>query len=320
MPKDFKNISIYILLVLALLFMTAKSDANSFSLSIFPPITQIDVAAPATIKTPIWIYNKNDQIENVSIYIKPFTSSSLGNGEVNYDFSNSQANRSDNPLYQHIEIQDDKNNKIDHISLNPGQNQKINLLINVPSSITNGDIYFSIIFQDKNSSNKDTSHAEVSGAIASHVILSIGKRSDPQGDITEFSSPPFLSHGPVHFKIKVENNSTFYIQPKGFITIKNIYNQTVGKVSLLPVNVLAKSSRYIPDDISNSDKEAIWPEKFIIGTYKATVAIALSEKGPIIEKTVTFFAFPFEILILMLILSLFVLIIAKRINKRLNRI
>jgi hypothetical protein len=80
-----------------------------------------------------------------------------------------------------------------------------------------------------------------------------------------------------------------------------MFRQAVGKVNLLPVNILSNSIRRLPDSLQGkvSDKDygqikgtveknkypvAVWPEKFLLGVYKATVTLSLSDQGPVLGK------------------------------------
>ena len=155
-------------------------------------------------------------------------------------------------------------------------------------------------------------------------MLSIGPVGKPQGHIEDFSTPFFVSKGPIPFTVQVQNSSDHYVTPKGNIVIKNMFGQTIGKVNLLPVNILANTVRRIPDSLqaslnSNSDQGnfpvAIWPEKFLVGPYTATLTMALSDNGPLFTKEIAFFAFPLEYLTAILLIVCLIIFIAIRINK-----
>ena len=60
---------------------------------------------------------------------------------------------------------------------------------------------------------------------------------------------------------------------------------------------------------------AIWPEKFLLGPYKATLTIALSDSGPQFKKQIIFFALPAQYLLGILIIFTIVVFITIRIKK-----
>src|SRR6185312_6850779 len=137
------------------------------------------------------------------------------------------------------------------------------------------------------------SNSAVAGGISTNVLLSIGPSGKTTGNIEEFSAPIFTTGGPVPFSLKVSNTSKHFISPQGTILIKNMFGQTIGKVDLLPVNILSNTSRFLPSK-NALDTHAIWPEKFLLGPYSATLTLALSDQGPVYYRTIYFFALPIQ--------------------------
>lgn len=97
-----------------------------------------------------------------------------------------------------------------------------------------------------------------------------------------------------------------------------MFGQTIGKVDLLPVNILKNSQRIIPDpkETSFTDPKASWDEKFLLGFYTARVTIGLSEEGPIYNKTVSFLAIPIELIAGLLVSISIVGLIVKRVREK----
>jgi type II secretory pathway component PulF len=59
---------------------------------------------------------------------------------------------------------------------------------------------------------------------------------------------------------------------------------------------------------------AIWPEKFLVGPYTATLTLSLSDSGPLFTKQIVFFAFPLEYLAAILLIIGLIIFIAVRVN------
>jgi hypothetical protein len=142
----------------------------------------------------------------------------------------------------------------------------------------------------------------------------VGPFSKPQGKIEEFSTPFFVSKGPIPFTLRVKNSSDHFVTPKGNIVINNMFGQTIGKINLLSVNVLSNTVRRIPDSLQTNPTEAIWPEKFLVGPYTATLTLALSDNGPLFTKELVFFAFPLEYLAAIILIICLIIFIAIRVN------
>jgi hypothetical protein len=152
------------------------------------------------------------------------------------------------------------------------------------------------------------------GGIGTNVLLSIGPKSPSNGHIKEFTGKKFLTRGPTEFSLKVNNESSHYVNTTGNLLIKNIFGQTVGNINFVPANILSGSSRYIESE-NNSDPnipKIIWDEKFLLGIYKAELTLALSDEGPIFKDTITFFAFPVELIGGLLIVILVTIGMIKR--------
>lgn len=295
-----------------------KANAQGFSLSIDPPILQIDATAPSKIKSYVTLTNLSYEEISLDIGLKPFTSSPNQNGEVKY-VSDSDANFADPLIFQRIRIEDE-NGALQSLTLAPKQQKKITLNIDLPKGEPPSDYYFSVIFISKEVSQDNLSSSQNLGGIAANVLLSIGPKDTTRGFLEEFSAPFFLEKGPVPFTVKIKNESNHFIVPQGEILIQNMFGQTIGKVDLLPVNILSKTTRLIPDSLQSPEvtTKALWHENFLLGLYTAKLTVNLSDKGPLFSKTIYFFAFPLEMIILTLIIIFISIIFISRLKKRLN--
>ncbi len=298
MYKRILPIIIVILTTYYLILNTAF--AEGISLGVYPPILQIDSTPPAIIQAPVTIENLGDNSLNLTIDFKPFTTSDREDGQIQY-ISDSEANYIDPIIFQRVKIFDPTSSlgqAITQLSLAPKQKKELIIRIDLPREEPPGDYYFSILFLTRaNEPTESNSSQSVSG-IASNVLLSIGPKGKIKGEIQEFSSPLFMDKGPVPFTVRVKNTSNHFINPKGYILIKNIFGQTVGRVDLIQTNVLANTVRNMPStDFLSEETGAFWPEKFVLGIYKATLTLALSDQGPILARDVLFLAFPFKILL-----------------------
>lgn len=318
-----------------LFFSIKTSEAASISLGIYPPITQVDAIPPANVSTDLTILNQGDESQDLNILIKPFKAANTENGELSYLFNNDQFG-TDPLMLQRIRIMDgDK--EIKSIILSPKQEKKLKVNINIPKGETPSDYYFSVIFVSKNGLTEESKSqtnklnaSQNTAGIAANILLSVGPKVKAEGEIVDFSTPFYLERGPVSFKVRLRNQSDFFLTPQGSILIKNVFGQTIGRVDLLPVNILAHSVRSIPgsdqfntkefkiDAKSWEAQEALWSEKLLIGPYTATLAIALTENGPIYRRTIYFVGFPIEAAIGTILGIIFLLIIVNKIRGKMK--
>lgn len=315
-----KSISIYkiISLVIFFLFFLEPCYAAGMSIGVYPPIIQAEAIPPATISQQILIINNGEDTTTLSIVYKSFTSSNKQNGEVTYLNQKDFAQTSQEKIFQHVALIDTNNQPVRLLTLAPHQKKNLTLVIDVPQDILLSDYYFSILFLSAGNQTVQGNTSSLGGGVGMHVLLSIGKKGPASGKINMFSSPGFLISGPVPFKVAVTNTNPNLISVQGIITIRNIFGQEIGKVDLLPTDILAEDTRFLPSMADASKVNAVWPEKFLLGPYSAELKIALSDQGPIIKKTIHFFAAPIYLIIGSVIALIFLLIIARRVKNRLK--
>lgn len=289
----FKITLVLILLACYPLIANNQSHAQSINVGIYPPILQIDADPPASVNSDIFIENQSDQEVSYGIYLIPFKSSDADNGQPEYDPEL-------NKLYENIfdKMQITSSGKvINQIKLAPGQKKNLQLHIGVPKDEKAFDYYFSVVFISTPEDQKlNSSFSGAKGGIGTNVLLSIGPKGTPQGNLKKFEGPTFATQGPINFKVLLENTGTSYFTPEGNVIVKNMFGQTIGAIETVPVNVLSDSERYIPSK-GNVNKElptVTWNEKFLLGYYTAELNMKLSDNGPVFKKQIHFFAFPIE--------------------------
>lgn len=315
--KRHKKIFLFILATLYLLLYTPLARAEGISLGINPPLLTIDANPPATIQAPITIYNKSDNTISLTLQIKAFTAAQSADGQIRL-LNQDQESSLPNPKLLNQIVVVDKGRAISSLTLSPRQEKTVSLAIDIAKDEQPGDYYFSVIFSGVPDSTipGDTSGSAVSGGIASNVLLSIGPKGQTSGLVEEFSTDFYRQTGPVPFTIKLKNTSRHIISPKGQVRITNMFGQEIGKVELLPVNILSGTSRYLPDVDQKS--KAVWKERFLLGLYSAKLSLSLSDTGPSLERETRFFAFPLIFFMGLVLGIIILLVIRSKIKSRLK--
>ncbi len=108
-----------------------------------------------------------------------------------------------------------------------------------------------------------------------------------------------------------------------------MFGQTIGKVDLPSENILGDSSRYLSNQSLSTpqpadrlitskirDSKVVWPEKFLLGFYKARLTIQASDKEPAVTETINFTAFPFNAAIEFIIAVVLLSIIYRRVKRK----
>lgn len=330
------SIKVFILTLITLVVFpilnTSLAQAQGIDLGIYPPVFQVDVTPPADIKVPFFLNNYTDQSVDLNLSLKPFEASNDENGQISFldnpDFA-------DPYIFQKVIVLED-GSPVKSVALSPKQQKQLVLEFKMPSNQARGDYYFSLIASSYDKTLNDSNLSKATAGIAANVLLSVGPQGKTQGILESFSAPFFITHGPLAFSVRFRNTSDHFIAPKGDIIIRNMFDQPVGKVKLLPVNILSNSIRRIPDSLqsgiaSDTDYEqirtvveknqfpvAVWPEKFLLGWYKATLTLSLSDQGPVIRKETIFLAFPIEYIIGILIVLGLVISIVLKVRRKIN--
>lgn len=309
------------------------AHAQSVDLGIYPPVFQIQTTPPSGIKIPFTIQNFADNAVNLTIFLKPFTAAPEENGTVT--FLNDLSSYPDPSLLGRVYVFDN-GESIQTLTLAPQQKKNLELGIDIPADEVKGEYYLSLVFSSNSQNSTNSSISQATAAISSNILLSVGPLGETKGYIEDFSTQPFVNKGPLPFTVRVKNTSDHYITPKGDIVITNMFGQNVGKINLLPVNILSNTSRRMPDSMQSEgpnskdyqvikaivDKNpypvAVWPEKLLVGPYTATLTLALSDTGPMYKKSVVFFAFPSEYLFGILITISIIILIILRIRRKIS--
>lgn len=308
-----------IFFLLAFLFLPVnKTNAASISLGVFPPIIQVNATPPADVQSPLSIENNSDQDLHVKIELRPFVPSDQEDGQIKY-VDQKDANFADPLILQRVKIYDGDVETLE-FDMNPGQKKDLNLRIIIPKDSPQADYYFSVVFLSSPKDFRGQSASQNLTGIASNVLLAVGQ-GEITGNVQEFSVPLLVENAPVPFTVRIKNTSNHFITPRGEIVISNIFGQKVGRINLLETNILAQSVRNIPSsDFIDEEKPlpdniaAYWSDKFVLGPYRATLNLALSDKGPVFSQTILFLAFPFKLaagLIISLLLLIYIIVRVK---------
>ncbi|HYK08272.1 MAG TPA: hypothetical protein VEW42_02105 [Candidatus Eisenbacteria bacterium] len=305
-----------LLLTTYYLIHTTRVSASDFSLGIFPPIIQIQANVPTGIKKDITVVNASESPQDVSIVMKQFTNSPYSNGQVSY-LPDNTIPHPDKDIFSKIQILD-TDAPIDSITLAPKQKKTLTLRIGLPKDEPAGDYYFSILFISHNQVGDTQNGSVINAGIATNVLLSIGPKDPTTGFLEEFSTKWFYQTGPIPFTVSIANTSNHFITPTGQILIRNMFGQLVGKVDLLPVNILEQTSRYLPSKSAANSSYASWNEKVLFGAYSAHIIVSLSDAGPLFTRTIYFFVMPIQYIVGFFLAVTLVLIVIERVRHRIK--
>jgi hypothetical protein len=303
-----------ILLTSVPLLPTAQAQEVNFSLK--PANIVIEAQPPATISNTITIRNGSDHAVELLPTLKPFTPSESGTGQPQF-VPAMDIPKETTTLLQHVQLKED-GQKVAVVSLSPKQEKELELVIAIPEATPIKDYYFTLVLRTNTKEHFEGNASLVSAGVGSNILLSLGNRKTSQLFVKEFSTDRFLNKGPVVFRVTITNPSSQMVTPTGTITIKNMFGQRIGVVSVLPQNILADSSRSLTNDtaLKNSKDSVLWNESFLLGFYEALLTLSVDGEK-VVEKKTRFIVIPTHILIISGVVLILTLFLYQRVKKRL---
>ncbi len=294
-----KIIIIWDCFVVSLLAMTLVKpvQAQVISLSIWPPLLEVQMMPGKTVTQVYKLTNNTDSFLSITPKIFPFEP--LGeNGQIKINQGKKLENdpspyffsfASGNPSASSGQLEIDK-----PFMMDPQGTKEILLKVTLPKGSPEKDYYFTLLFSTSvkypdNNSNQTSSVTQ----IGTNILLTSSIDENPAllARLIEFSAPKIVdSFSPTSFVVKIENWGKTYFKPFGKIEIKGILKQK-DEIKLLEQNVLSSSIRKL-------DLPSFKP-KFPIGPFKARIELYLTEGkiGTPLSREIVFWYLPYKILL-----------------------
>lgn len=175
----------------------------------------------------------------------------------------------------------------DDFILKKDESKQVRYTIQAPPDAEPGG-HFGVIFF-KASELQTAGSLKVATRVGVLVFVTVPGNQLQKGKILDFSAPFFVQKGPVPFIIKFENTGTVHFEPRGTITIKNIFGKEVGKVQVAGQAVLPTGARDLAADWDMSG--------LLLGRYTAELNIFDGEGNELTANKVAFYAFPIRYLL-----------------------
>ncbi len=267
-----KRLALFLLVVIymAVLPQNTQAHASEFKIGIYPPVIPLSTVPGKPVTTSVKVANSTQDTQTLQVKTLPFTPSPKNDGTVVY-----RPNTLPQPLsaIETLKIEVLEGQQIaDTITLEAGETKEVTVRITPPANAPKKDYYYSLLFISKTTENEAV---RTSLALASHLLIMVGNPTQPQMSIEQFSSPIFLTQGPVPFTVLLKNNGSHFVQAAATVTIHNMLNLPIAKVKTPTVHVLANSSRFMTDEES-LENTLLWNEKYPVGLYKAVLEVDIN--------------------------------------------
>lgn len=290
-----------------------KISAQELNISVTPPITEILMTPGKEIVQSYKITNNSDS-KLISVNIVPFLPDIENPEEI---VLNQKEGLVESDIYQSwFSLVKPKTNFGEKFNLPANSEEEIRIKISLPKNAILKDYYFTVLFSIEKPNNliSETS-LQSTAQIGSNILITASENESlfKSAKTILFSSPFIIdSLQKINFKIILENNGRAFAKPIGKITIENIISKKTETLSLSPLNILSSYTREI---YCLQEEKIVFCEtspKILLGLYKSTLSYNLDGETQNYQEENYTFAFPFSLIIAILV----VLIIYKIINSK----
>jgi hypothetical protein len=280
----------------------AHADDNIIGLAISPLLKEISLNPGESASGVVKVTNSTKVNLNIAVTVKDFRA--LGE-EGSQAFIDPEENTSGYSMAKWVTLEKS-------FSLMPSETKEISYKVDVPNNAEPGGHYGVIFFTPSlvdSSSTVSGSGAVVVPQMGSLLLVTVPGEITYGGKIAEFSTNKkiyFDTNNNIDLFTRFQNLSTVHIKPTGTITIKNIFGNTVG---VLTVN--AQEGNVLPDSIRKFTSE--WTKKYGFGPYNATVNMTFGS-GESATGNLSFWIIPWKITTAGLILLIIVIWLISRLQ------
>lgn len=207
--------------------------------------------------------------------------------------------------------------EISEFVLSHGQRIRLPFEISIPEDAEPGGLYGAVLVsasdpEDLNSAvekEKAEGQMKLITRIASLVFIRVNGEVTEDGFLQEFkiSEPQklFYEKSPISFEFLFQNNGNVHLSPYGKIEIINLMGKKVGELEVDPYFAMPDSLR---------KREIEWDREHLFGRYTATLFLNrnyVGEENIIDQKTITFWVFPWKIVLIVIFIIIFLILLIR---------
>jgi len=262
-------------LVLATTIDTAKAE-DKLSVSISPVLFNLTADPGQTLTNTLKITNASaDKPQAIVMSVEAFTGTETGEAVVTTD---------GNPDYS---LNEWVTFSPASFTIPPGQSQNVTYTIKIPANAEPGGRYGSLLASTPQENLNKGTGASTIQKIGALVLLRVSGPISYQASVKSFTpAKTFFERSPVTFTMLIHNNSTVHIEPKGYVTIANMFGHKVVDIPVDQRIILPQEDRLLT---------VTWDKSIAIGHYTATLLLVYGDNGNQITATQSFYVFPWKV-------------------------
>ena len=260
-------------LAVTVYFISPVFAAEETNISISPLTFDLAANPGDTVTNEILVRNTGSEAVIISVEAQDFVATGE-EGEV------SLTDKSTYSLASWIEM--DGNG----YELGPGKQRAVKFVIRVPHNAEPGGHYASVYAHLSPTTDAAESGSYIGQKIGSLVLLRVaGDMSEGAKFESYETSQKYYEDGLVEFNIRIKNEGSVHIKPKGIIAIIDMFGKKVADVTVEQKNVLPQATRKM---------NATWSETPAFGKFTATVLAYYGEENKQITAVTSFWIIPWK--------------------------
>ena len=316
MSIKIKNYLTLLILLLVFEISVNKVSAQELNISVTPPITEVLMVPGKQIVQSYKLTNNSDS-KIISVNIVPFLPDIENPEEIVLNEKEGLAQS--NTFRGWFSIEKPKVNFGEKFNLEGNSEQEIRIKISVPKNAILKDYYFTVLFSiEKSNTLVSENSLQTMAQIGSNILITASEKENPyKAAKTILFSSPFIidSLQKINFKTIIENTGRAFTKPIGKITIENLITKNTEVINLSPLNILSSYSREVYCIKSEEIVPCETSPKILLGLYKSTLSYNLDNEGQIYQEESFTFAFPFSLIISILVIIIIYKIIVSKTKK-----
>lgn len=268
--------------------------AQNLSLSISPPLVEIMIKPGKTVTQAYKIHNSGEPVV-VTVSLLEFRLADL---KASPDFqAESWIQIINNDLSLHKPF-----------LLNSNQEKQVILKISPPLNSPEEEYYRVVMFSTTPNPASQLSQSSISQSLGSVLLVSVTRTGEKlkAAQLTKSLIPAVMdSFDPLIVDFDLQNTGKIYVRPVGEIDL--IGQAGKANFKLLPKIVLPGHIQRLTTDNSKSagqDLHTLYMPGFYLGKYQLNIAFTLDNSKIKIEQSKTFYAFPWKVSVVLIILLL----------------
>lgn len=317
MKKHLRALSSSLLILLSLLIpafsaspaIAANNTGNGFRIS--PPLYELTIAKGTSQTVSLFVENLADSQVTAQPIVNDFVAGSGENGQPQLilDPNKSAPEDSFKPLVQ----------TIPNTSLAPLERKEIDVTLTVPANAAPGGYYGAIRFIPVYS-NTGPANVSLTASVGTLFLITVPGNLTEKLSLASFQAShngvtgTLFNSGPVSIVTRLRNEGNIHVQPFGKIIIKNTFGKIVYSTELNNTdprgNILPNTIRKFTNPLNI---------KHMFGRYTAEGNFAYGSNGDIVSAKAVFYVIPYDFVIIIILILLFVIFALPRLIRTYNR-